>query len=40
MAASRTAILPGGATRTILDHGPFRISRNPLYIGLIALTWR
>ena len=37
MAASRTAILPGGATRTILDRGPFRFSRNPLYIGLIAL---
>jgi protein-S-isoprenylcysteine O-methyltransferase Ste14 len=37
MAASRTAILPGGATRKILDRGPFRVSRNPLYIGLIAL---
>lgn len=37
MAASQTAILPGGATRKILDQGPFRFSRNPLYIGLIAL---
>ena len=37
MAAARTAILPGGATRTILDRGPFRLSRNPLYIGLIVL---
>lgn len=37
MAASRTAVLPGGATRTIVDRGPFRLSRNPLYVGLIAL---
>lgn len=36
MAAARTAILPGGATRRILDRGPFRFSRNPLYIGLIV----
>jgi protein-S-isoprenylcysteine O-methyltransferase Ste14 len=36
MVANRTAVLPGGATRTILDHGPFRVSRNPLYLGLIA----
>ncbi len=37
MARHRTALLPGGATRTILDRGPFRVSRNPLYLGLIAL---
>ena len=37
MAANDTAVLPGGATRTVLDHGPFRLSRNPLYVGLIAL---
>ena len=37
MAANRTAVLPGGATRTVVDHGPFRFSRNPLYVGLIAL---
>ncbi len=37
MAANRTAILPGGATRTILNRGPFRFSRNPLYVGLIVL---
>ncbi len=36
-AASRTAVLPGGATRTVLDRGPFRLSRNPLYLGLIVL---
>lgn len=38
MAANRTAVLPGGATRTVLDHGPFRLSRNPLYVGLILLN--
>ena len=37
MARERTALLPGGATRVILDRGPFRMSRNPLYLGLIAL---
>ena len=37
MAANRTALLPGGATRVILDRGPFRFSRNPLYVGLILL---
>lgn len=37
MARHRTALLPGGSTRLILDRGPFRVSRNPLYLGLIAL---
>ena len=37
MASHRTAILPGAATVLILQSGPFRLSRNPLYIGLIAL---
>ncbi|GGI45603.1 protein-S-isoprenylcysteine O-methyltransferase Ste14 [Agromyces flavus] len=37
MGRHRTALLPGGATSTILDRGPFRVSRNPLYLGLIAL---
>jgi protein-S-isoprenylcysteine O-methyltransferase Ste14 len=37
MARFETALLPGGSTRTILDRGPFRVSRNPLYLGLIAL---
>lgn len=37
MARHRTALLPGGSTRTILDRGPFGLSRNPLYVGLIAL---
>ncbi|OBH01950.1 hypothetical protein A5696_12750 [Mycobacterium sp. E2699] len=37
MAANRTAILPGGSTNAVLRSGPFRVSRNPLYLGLIAL---
>src|SRR5215469_14836130 len=37
IARSRTAILPGGATCVILARGPFGVSRNPLYLGLIAL---
>ena len=37
MASHRTAILPGAATVLILQSGPFRLSRNPLYLGLIAL---
>jgi protein-S-isoprenylcysteine O-methyltransferase Ste14 len=37
MASHRTAILPGTATILILQSGPFRLSRNPLYVGLIAL---
>jgi protein-S-isoprenylcysteine O-methyltransferase Ste14 len=37
MAANHTAVLPGGAARVVLDRGPFRFSRNPLYVGLIVL---
>ncbi|HJQ43060.1 MAG TPA: isoprenylcysteine carboxylmethyltransferase family protein [Jatrophihabitantaceae bacterium] len=37
MAQARTALLPGGATRAVLDHGTFGISRNPLYVGLVVL---
>ncbi len=37
MAAARTAVLPGGATSVLLDRGPFRLSRNPLYLGLVVL---
>jgi protein-S-isoprenylcysteine O-methyltransferase Ste14 len=36
MARARTASLPGGETARLLDRGPFRLSRNPLYLGLIA----
>lgn len=34
---NRTALLPGGSTRVIIDSGPFGLSRNPLYVGLVAL---
>jgi protein-S-isoprenylcysteine O-methyltransferase Ste14 len=37
MAHDRTGLLPGQTTRTLLERGPFRISRNPLYLGLIIL---
>ena len=33
----RTGLLPGQATHAIIQEGPFRISRNPLYVGLLAL---
>jgi protein-S-isoprenylcysteine O-methyltransferase Ste14 len=36
MSRHRTALLPGGATRTVVDSGPFARSRNPLYLGLLA----
>ena len=37
MSYNRTSILPGGATSVVLQSGPFGLSRNPLYVGLIAL---
>ena len=33
----RTGLLPGQATQTMIEEGPFRLSRNPLYVGLLAL---
>ncbi len=33
----RTGLLPGQATRTLVDHGPFAVSRNPRYLGLLCL---
>jgi protein-S-isoprenylcysteine O-methyltransferase Ste14 len=32
-----TGLLPGQATRAMIEEGPFRLSRNPLYVGLLAL---
>ena len=32
-----TGLLPGQATRAMIEDGPFRFSRNPLYLGLLAL---
>jgi protein-S-isoprenylcysteine O-methyltransferase Ste14 len=36
IARHRTALLPGGATTTVIDRGPFAWSRNPLYVGLLV----
>lgn len=33
----RTGLLPGQATEAMIDEGPFGLSRNPLYVGLLAL---
>ena len=38
MAHHRTGLLPGSATVTIISTGPFALSRNPLYVGLLALS--
>ena len=35
IAQHRTALLPGQATTTVIDRGPFARSRNPLYVGLL-----
>jgi protein-S-isoprenylcysteine O-methyltransferase Ste14 len=32
-----TGLLPGQATRSLIEDGPFRLSRNPLYVGLLAV---
>lgn len=32
-----TGLLPGQATQALIEEGPYRLSRNPLYVGLVAL---
>ena len=32
-----TGLLPGQATDAMIEEGPYRLSRNPLYVGLLAL---
>lgn len=32
-----TGLLPGQATRAMIQEGPYRLSRNPLYVGMLAL---
>ena len=32
-----TGLLPGQETRAMIEQGPYRLSRNPLYVGLLAL---
>ena len=36
-ARHETGLLPGGATVALIEQGPYRLSRNPLYVGLLAL---
>jgi protein-S-isoprenylcysteine O-methyltransferase Ste14 len=36
IATHQTALLPGGASTTVIDSGPFSMSRNPLYLGLLV----
>jgi hypothetical protein len=38
MARHGTGLLPGQPSTTILDRGPFGVSRNPLYVGLLAFS--
>ena len=33
----RTGLLPGQPTAVLVEEGPFGLSRNPLYVGLVAL---
>jgi protein-S-isoprenylcysteine O-methyltransferase Ste14 len=32
-----TGLLPRQATHALIEEGPYRLSRNPLYVGLLAL---
>ena len=32
-----TGLLPGQATEAMIESGPYRLSRNPLYVGLLVL---
>jgi len=34
---NQTGLLPGQATQAMIEEGPFSVSRNPLYVGLLAL---
>ena len=31
-----TGLLPGQATQAMIEEGPYRLSRNPRYVGLLA----
>jgi protein-S-isoprenylcysteine O-methyltransferase Ste14 len=34
---NETGLLPGQPTEAMIEQGPYRLSRNPLYVGLLAL---
>ena len=36
-ARHETGLLPGQATTVMIEDGPYRLSRNPLYVGLLVL---
>ena len=36
-ARHETGLLPGQETHAMIETGPYRLSRNPLYVGLLAL---
>jgi protein-S-isoprenylcysteine O-methyltransferase Ste14 len=36
-ARAHTGLLPGQSTTRLLTSGPYRLSRNPLYVGLLML---
>jgi protein-S-isoprenylcysteine O-methyltransferase Ste14 len=36
-ARHETGLLPGLPTVSLIEEGPYRLSRNPLYVGLLAL---
>jgi protein-S-isoprenylcysteine O-methyltransferase Ste14 len=36
-ARHETGLLPGSPTEAMITDGPYRLSRNPLYVGLLAL---
>jgi len=38
-ARHRTGLLPGQETLSLIDEGPYRLSRNPLYVGLLGLSF-
>ncbi len=36
-ARHQTGLLPGQSTQAMIEEGPYRLSRNPLYVGMLAL---
>jgi len=37
-AIHKTTIVPHGKARTLIERGPYRISRNPMYVGLVLIV--